>query len=79
MEKLDLSVFFQGATHVGRMIGGSQVYGSDGSILSLGNFYEEVAENRWTEWNPDPNAKYPVCGCRRSTIINSSLLIGGVI
>lgn len=41
------------------MIGGSQVYGSDGSILSLGNFYEEVAENRWTEWNPDPNAKYP--------------------
>ena len=55
----DLSVFFQGATHVGRMIGGSQVYGSDGSILSLGNFYEEVAENRWTEWNPDPNAKYP--------------------
>lgn len=57
--RFDLSVFFQGATHVGRMIGGSQVYGSDGSILSLGNFYEEVAENRWTEWNPDPNAKYP--------------------
>lgn len=55
----DLSVFFQGAGRVGRMIGGPTVYGAEWSILQQGNFYEEVAENRWTEWNPDPNAMYP--------------------
>ena len=55
----DLSIFFQGSGNVGRMISGSMIRGTASNITSYGNLYEEVALNRWTEWNPDPNAKYP--------------------
>ncbi len=55
----DLSVFFQGTDHVSRIIGGNPLYGSGGSILVNGQIYADVAENRWTLRNPDPNAKYP--------------------
>ncbi len=55
----DLSIFFQGSGNVGRMISGAMIRGTASNITSYGNLYEEVAANRWTEWNPDPNAKYP--------------------
>ncbi len=55
----DLSIFFQGSGNVGRMISGSLVRGTSSNITSYGNLYEEVITNRWTEWNPDPNAMYP--------------------
>jgi len=55
----DLSLFFQGVDHVSRMISGGPIFGSGGSILVNGQIYADVAKNRWTLQNPDPNAKYP--------------------
>ena len=30
-----------------------------GSILYYGQIFEDVAENRWSEFSRDPNSKYP--------------------
>ncbi|MCE4565745.1 TonB-dependent receptor [Maribellus sp. CM-23] len=56
---LDLSLFFQGVGNVTRVINGSPVVGPSGSILVNGQIYSDLADNRWTTENPDPNAKYP--------------------
>ncbi|MFQ9020460.1 MAG: hypothetical protein ACLR6J_01540 [Parabacteroides merdae] len=55
----DVSVFFQGVDHVSRVISGSNLYGQSGSILYYGQIFEDVAENRWSEFSRDPNSKYP--------------------
>lgn len=56
---VDLSLFFQGNEHVTRFIGGAPIYGQEGNILYLGQIYSDVADNRWSLRNPNPNAKYP--------------------
>ena len=55
----DASVFFQGVGHVTRIIGGAAFYGSSDNIKNTGQIYSEVADQRWSERNPNPNAKYP--------------------
>ncbi len=55
----DFSIFFQGVANVGRILSGTAIYGNSTNLLAYGNLYAEIAENRWTEWNPDPNALYP--------------------
>lgn len=56
---IDLSVFFQGVGHVTRCIGGASFYGASENPFNKGQIYAEVADNRWTPRNPDPNAEYP--------------------
>lgn len=56
---IDLSVFFQGVGHITRLIGGASFYGASENMWDKGQIFAEVAENRWTVSNPDPNAMYP--------------------
>ena len=42
-----------------RIIGGATFYGASENIFNKGQIYAEVADNRWTVNNPDPNAVYP--------------------
>lgn len=55
----DLSVFFQGVGHITRLIGGASFYGASENMWDKGQIFADVAENRWTVDNPDPNAIYP--------------------
>ncbi len=56
---IDFSVFFQGVAHVTRIIGGQNLFGASSQIHKLGQIYEDVALNRWTLENQNPNAPYP--------------------
>lgn len=56
---LDFSVFFSGVGHVTRIIGGYNLYGQASNYIRQGQIFADVAENRWSLANPDPNAKYP--------------------
>ncbi|MDO5571981.1 MAG: TonB-dependent receptor [Bacteroidales bacterium] len=55
----DISIFFQGAGRVGRMISGSQLMGSSSNIQMYGNLYKEAINNRWSLNNPDVDAEFP--------------------
>ncbi len=52
-------MFFQGVAHVTRIIGGQNLFGASSQIHKLGQIYEDVALNRWTLENQNPNAPYP--------------------
>ncbi len=56
---IDLSVFFQGVGHITRLLSGASFFGASENIWYKGQIYAEVADNRWTIDNPDPNAMYP--------------------
>ena len=56
---LDVSVFFSGVGHVTRIIGGYNLYGGASNYIRQGQIFADVAKNRWSLANPDPNAKYP--------------------
>ncbi len=56
---IDVSVFFQGVGHITRLLSGPVFYGQSENIWTKGQIYAEVADNRWTIDNPDPNAMYP--------------------
>ncbi len=57
---IDLSVFFQGVGHITRMLSGTTFWGAGGvDMVQQGQIFAEVAENRWSLSNPDPNAMYP--------------------
>ncbi len=56
---VDFSMFFQGVAHVTRIIGGQNLFGASSQIHKLGQIYEDVALNRWTLENQNPNAPYP--------------------
>jgi len=55
----DASVFFSGVAHVTRIITGNNLFGATADIKYEGQIFADVAENRWTPQNPDPDAKYP--------------------
>ena len=59
---IDASIFFQGVGHITRQLGGASFYGASENIWDKGQIYAEVADNRWTVENPDPNAMYPRMG-----------------
>jgi TonB-linked SusC/RagA family outer membrane protein len=56
---LDASVFFQGVGNVTNWLDGSPINGFEQSSAAMGGLFRDVAVNRWTEENPNPNAKYP--------------------
>lgn len=56
---VDFSMFFQGVAHVTRIIGGQNLFGASSQIHKLGQIFEDVALNRWTLENQNPNAPYP--------------------
>ena len=57
-KNIDLSLFFQGVSNVSLMLEGNGLYPfTEGG--TLGNVFSEVWSSRWTEQNPDPNAKFP--------------------
>lgn len=45
--------------HVTCIIGGSQPLPRRSHYIRQGQIFADVAENRWSIANPDPNAKYP--------------------
>ena len=55
----DASIFFQGVDHVTRIISGFNLFGASSQIEKLGQIYEDVALNRWTLSNQNPDAPYP--------------------
>ena len=55
----DASVFFSGVSNYTRFISGANLYGASTNMIQLGQIYEDVALNRWTVDNPDPQAQYP--------------------
>ncbi|MDE6239408.1 MAG: TonB-dependent receptor [Muribaculaceae bacterium] len=56
---IDVSVFFQGVGHITRLLSSPSFYGQSENLWAKGQIYAEVAENRWTIDNPDPNAMFP--------------------
>lgn len=56
---IDLSVFFSGVGNVTRIIGGQCIYGASSNIMRTGQIYADIAKNRWTLDNQNPNAPYP--------------------
>lgn len=56
---LDISVFFSGVANVTRIVDGNAFYGASSNIMRLGQIFEDVAKNRWTLDNQNPNAPYP--------------------
>lgn len=56
---LDLSVFFSGVAHTTRIISGFNLFGASSNIIRLGQIFADVADNRWTLDNQNPNAPYP--------------------
>lgn len=55
---IDASFFFQGVGNVTGFMAGSTIYGFQGAYYTA-NVHADVADNRWTAENPNPNAKYP--------------------
>ncbi len=55
---IDVSVFFSGVGHVTRIIQGQNLFGASSTILRMGQIFE-MAKNRWTLDNQNPNAPYP--------------------
>lgn len=58
-KSFDFSAFFSGVGNVTRIISGPNLYGQSLNILVQGQLYQDVARNRWTLDNQDPNAPYP--------------------
>lgn len=55
----DASVFFTGVDNVTRIISGQCIFGASSNIMRMGQIYSDIAENRWTLDNQNPNAPYP--------------------
>ena len=55
----DVSVFFSGVANTTRIISGFNLFGQASNIKRAGQIFADVAENRWTLDNQNPNAPYP--------------------
>lgn len=56
---IDASIFFQGVGHITRLLSGASFYGASENMWDKGQIFADVAENRWTVDNPNPNAQWP--------------------
>lgn len=65
--KFDFGVFFNGSAKRKIMTGLMSPFGQ-----SDNNVFKFIAENRWSEDNPNPNAKYPRLGLQTSETQNNS-------
>lgn len=54
-KKWDFSFFFQGAAHTSLLMSGIHPFGS----VSINGLYKFIADDHWSEANPDVSAKYP--------------------
>ncbi|MDR2037987.1 MAG: TonB-dependent receptor [Bacteroidales bacterium] len=54
----DLSLFFQGVGNVTGFLDGSPINGFEQNAV-MGGVFADIADKRWREQNPDPNAEYP--------------------
>ncbi|MBQ4278926.1 MAG: TonB-dependent receptor [Rikenellaceae bacterium] len=58
-KNLDVSVLFQGVSHVTMMLSGQAFWPFSSNNMQTAGFFEDVYDNIWREKNPDPNATYP--------------------
>lgn len=58
-KNLDVSFLFQGIGNVTMQMSGGAVWAFYAGNMMRSNMYEDVYKHRWTEANPDPNARYP--------------------
>lgn len=65
-KKFDLGVFFNGSAMRKIMLSGIHPFGQLDE-----NIFQFVADNRWTEANPDPSAAYPRLGLAKSHTDNN--------
>lgn len=66
-KQFDFGVFFNGSAKRKIMTGLMSPFGQ-----SDNNVFKFIADNRWTEDNPNPNAKYPRLGLQTSETQNNS-------
>lgn len=65
----DLGVFFNGSAKRSIYINGIAPFGDD-----LCNVMSFIAEDYWSESNPNPNAKYPRLGVNANDVKNNSVI-----
>lgn len=65
-KKFDLGVFFNGSAMRKVMISSIHPFGENDQ-----NIFQFVADKRWTEENPNPNAEYPRLGLTESLVANN--------
>lgn len=66
-KRFNVGVFFNGSAMRDIYIGGLDPFGQNNH-----NAFKFVAENRWSEANPNPNAQYPRLGLMNSDISNNT-------
>lgn len=66
-KKFDFGVFFNGSAKRTIMTGLMAPFGQNDN-----NVFKYIADNHWSESNPDPNAKYPRLGLQTSETANNS-------
>lgn len=66
-KKLDASVFFNGSAKRTVMMNDVRPFGSDRN-----NMMKFIAENHWSEANPNPNAAYPRLGLTDQQVANNT-------
>ena len=67
-QKFDFGVFFNGSAKRRIMTGLMSPFGQNDN-----NVFKFIADNHWSEENPDPNAKYPRLGLQSSETQNNSV------
>lgn len=63
----DCNLFFSGVSHVTRIIHGQNLFGASDSIYYLGQIFQDVAQNRWTLSNQNPDSVYPRLSLTKNT------------
>ena len=67
-KKFDLGLFFNGSAKRTIMTGLMAPFGQNDN-----NVFKFIADNHWSESNPNPNAKYPRLGLQTSETQNNSV------
>lgn len=70
-KKFDLNVFFTGSAKRTIMMGLQSPF-SQSTGQDANNVFQYIADNRWSESNPNPNATYPRLGIFASEVANNS-------
>lgn len=70
-KRFDLNVFFNGSAKRTIMTGLMSPF-AQRTGQTADNLFSHIAENRWSESNPDPNATYPRLGLLASDVANNS-------
>lgn len=70
-KKIDLNVFFNGSAKRTIMTGLMSPF-AQRTGQTADNVFQYIADNRWTESNPDPNATYPRLGLLASDVANNN-------